>query len=118
MYMSKGDTLVFQLPFGLKITIYEFLHERIVYDSTDECPYLDGEISRTPLRWQVTPPSIEDFDISLSEGDRRVGRMLYRTDCPTCNACEPIRVPVHLFRRSKSMRKVWNKIKTFAQYTD
>ena len=75
------------------------LHERIVYDSTDECPYLEGEISRTPLRWQVTPPSLEDFDVSLSEGDRRVGRMLYRTDCPSCNACEPIRVPVHLFKR-------------------
>lgn len=85
------------------------LHERIVYDSTDECPYLDGEISRTPLRWQVTPPTLEDFDVSLSEGDRRVGRMLYRTDCPTCSSCEPIRVPVHLFKRSKSMRKVWNK---------
>lgn len=85
------------------------LHERIVYDSTDECPYLDGEISRTPLRWQLTPPSLEDFDMSLSQGDRRVGRMLYRTGCPACNACEPIRVPVHLFHRSKSMRKVWNK---------
>ena len=87
------------------------LHERIVYDDTDECPYLEGEISRTPLRWQVTPPSPEDFDQSLSQGDRRVGRMLYRTSCPSCNSCEPIRVPVHLFKRSKSMRKIWNKNK-------
>ena len=85
------------------------LHEKIVYDSTDECPYLDGEISRTPLRWQITPPSPEDFDMSLSKGDRRVGRMLYRTNCPFCSSCEAIRVPVHLFKRSKSMRKVWNK---------
>ena len=42
MYMSK-EHFDFQLPFGLKITICK-LTERIVYDSTDECPYLDGEV--------------------------------------------------------------------------
>ena len=35
--------------------------------------------------------------------------MLYRTQCPFCNACEAIRVPVRDFRPSKSLRKVWNR---------
>ena len=35
--------------------------------------------------------------------------MLYRTECPSCSACEPIRIPVQNFKRSKSMRKIWNK---------
>ena len=83
--------------------------ERIIYNQIEPCPYIEGEQSRTPLRLQTVPPSPERFDALLSHGDRRVGQMLYRPECPTCSACEPIRVPVQQFKRSKSMRKIWNK---------
>ncbi len=85
------------------------IFERVIYNQIDPCPYIDGEESRTPLRLQVSPPTLESFDTFLSKGDRRVGQMLYRTECPSCQACEPIRVPVQTFKRSKSMRKIWNK---------
>ena len=87
------------------------VHETIVYDSLEPCPYLDDQVSRLPLRYQRRRPSASEFDDSLGQGDRRVGMMLYRTNCPTCRACEPIRVPVMTFKPSKSQRRLLNKNK-------
>ena len=85
------------------------IQERIVYNDFDPCPYIEGETSCMPLRWQFQTHTPEEFDNSLAGGDRRVGQMLYRTQCPSCSACEPIRIPVQGFTRSKSQRKVWRK---------
>lgn len=62
-----------------------------------------------PLRWQLEPLGPGDLDAQLAAGDRRIGRMLYRTACPSCTACEPIRIPVGEFRPTKSQRRVWRK---------
>jgi arginine-tRNA-protein transferase len=35
--------------------------------------------------------------------------MLYRTQCPVCNACEPLRIPVDRFQPSASQRRVWRR---------
>ncbi|MEC7986350.1 MAG: arginyltransferase [Myxococcota bacterium] len=83
--------------------------ERIVYQELEPCPYIEGESSLMPLRWQLWRLTPTEFDRSLAQGDRRVGKMLYRTECPDCKACEPIRVPVRTFKRSKSQRRTWNK---------
>ena len=85
------------------------IFERIVYEDLDPCPYIEGETSRMPLRWQFRKLTPAAFDESLAGGDRRVGQMLYRTQCPNCQACEPIRIPVQDFARSKSQRKKWRK---------
>ena len=83
--------------------------ERIIYDGVDSCPYLPGQVSRMPLRYQMVQLSPSEFDTSLSFGDRRVGSMLYRTQCPSCSECEPIRVPVQHFSPSKSQRRILRK---------
>jgi len=83
--------------------------EQVVHDELEPCPYLDGEQARMPLRWQLRHLSPVEFDTSLAMGDRRVGRMLYRTRCPACSACEPIRIPVQGFRESRSQRRVWRR---------
>jgi arginine-tRNA-protein transferase len=83
--------------------------EQVVHDEQEPCPYRDGEIARMPLRWQFQRLTGEEFDQSLAEGDRRVGRMLYRTDCPACSACEPIRIPVEGFRPTRSQKRVWKR---------
>ncbi len=83
--------------------------EQIVYDGIDSCSYLENRRQRTPLRYQFVDMSPEALDKSLDGGDRRVGRMVYRTDCPSCTACEPIRVPVQSFRASKSQRRIMRK---------
>jgi arginine-tRNA-protein transferase len=46
-------------------------------------------------------------DASFAAGDRRVGPLLYRTRCPACSACEPLRIPVDTFRMDRSQRRAW-----------
>jgi arginine-tRNA-protein transferase len=77
--------------------------------SADEhpCPYLEGQTACMPLRWPRVRLSGEDFDTLLSEGDRRAGPVLYRTQCPNCAACEALRIPVARFEPTKSHRRVW-----------
>ncbi len=85
------------------------IREQLVHDAEERCPYLEGHVARMPLRWQMRGLSGEEFDEALASGDRRVGRMLYRTQCPACTACEPLRIQVGDFRPSKSQRRVWKK---------
>lgn len=85
--------------------------QRVVHDEVETCPYLDGRSARMPLRWQFDQLTGAELDASLEAGDRRVGRMLYRTKCPACSACEPLRIPIQGFRPSKSQRKVIRKNK-------
>jgi arginine-tRNA-protein transferase len=62
-----------------------------------------------PLRYQLHRLRPADFDLRLAEGDRRVGRLLYRTSCAQCVACEPIRVPVDRFAPSRSQKRALQK---------
>ena len=83
--------------------------EVVVHDELEPCPYLEGRQARLPLRWQKVGLSPEAFDRALDLGDRRVGRMLYRTSCPACTACEPVRIPVGELQQSRSQRRTWKK---------
>lgn len=82
---------------------------RVLWDQVEPCPYRDGQQARLPLRVPVGPLRPEAFDACLEAGDRRSGRMLYRTACPACTSCEPLRVPVREFQPSKSQRRVWRR---------
>jgi arginine-tRNA-protein transferase len=78
---------------------------RVVWDQMEECPYLPGQVARLPLRLPTTALSPEEFDRRLEVGERRSGRMLYRTQCPACVACQPLRVPVARFAPTASQRR-------------
>lgn len=80
--------------------------ERLVYDGLQPCPYLPGRVARMPLREQLRPLTLEDTDARLAASERRVGSCLYRTQCPSCRACEGLRIPVDAFRPSRSQRRV------------
>src|SRR5690349_10675916 len=82
---------------------------RIVWDQPETCPYREGQVARLPLRLPPRKLSGEEFDRFLEEGDRRSGRMLYRTRCAACSACEPLRVPVAEFKPSRSQRRAWKR---------
>ncbi len=84
------------------------MQERVVYDQLTPCPYLPGEIARMPLRLPSHLPG-RDFDDRMAAGDRRMGRFLYRTQCPACNACEPIRVRVADFKPARTLAKTLRK---------
>jgi arginine-tRNA-protein transferase len=85
--------------------------EKIIQDELEPCPYIEGAWARLPMRWQLRQVPGERFDALLALGDRRVGRMLYRTTCPDCTACEPIRVPVAGFVPTRAQRRILNKNK-------
>ncbi len=80
--------------------------ELIVHDEPHDCPYLPGRQMRAPLRMPVDFLSEAAFDARLRAGDRRIGPFLYRTECPGCVACEPIRVDANAFEPSASQRRV------------
>ena len=77
-----------------------------VVDETETCPYLSDQTARMPLRMplaQITPPQA---DQRLAAGHRRTGEFVYQTQCPTCEACEPIRVIVPEYKFSRNERRV------------
>lgn len=49
--------------------------------------------------------SSAEFGQRLENGDRRTGFFLYTQECPTCRACEPLRVDVAAFAPSRAQRR-------------
>lgn len=82
---------------------------RVVQDRFEECVYRPGQVARCPARLPFTALSPEQLDLLLDEGDQRVGATVFRTQCPFCTACEPVRVDVAAFTRSRSQRRVWKR---------
>lgn len=79
--------------------------ELVVHDEIGRCPYLEGRRSRLPLRIPTRPLSAKELAERLAAGDRRQGIFLYRTECPSCTACEPIRIDVESFRAGRTLRR-------------
>jgi arginine-tRNA-protein transferase len=67
-----------------------------------------------PLRRPVEMTSA-DFDACLARGDRRLGTLLYNTQCPACQACEAIRIPVAEFQAHRSQRRTFIKGNTLLE---
>jgi arginyl-tRNA--protein-N-Asp/Glu arginylyltransferase len=80
--------------------------ERVVYDAPIRCPYLPGETARLPLRLPARRLRPHEFAQRLRAGDRRQGLLLYRPSCPTCRACEAIRIDVSAFTPGKTLRRI------------
>lgn len=83
--------------------------EIVIFDAPHECSYLPGRIARLPYRHPVELLTPEQFDQRLAEGDRRSGVFLYRTQCPACRACQPIRLDVAEFRPNATQRRMKRK---------
>ena len=79
--------------------------ELIVYDRLQPCPYLPERIARMPLRIPARLLHRTELEQRLETGDRRQGIFLYRTSCPGCRACEPIRIEVANFSANRSQRR-------------
>jgi len=90
----------------LPLIIPDVPPELLIADEPSECSYLDGETWRLPLRLPLRDLTHAELEKRLVAGDRRQGRMLYRTACPTCRACEPIRLDVNAFQPSRAQRRV------------
>jgi leucyl-tRNA---protein transferase len=80
--------------------------ELIVYDRAQRCPYLQDRVARMPLRLPARPLDRRELDERLEAGDRRQGFVLYRTACPQCVSCEPIRIPAAGYVLTRSQRRI------------
>jgi arginine-tRNA-protein transferase len=80
---------------------------RLIQDRFEECIYLPGQVARCPARQPVRRLAPDQLDLLLEEGDQRVGSTLFRTECPFCHACEPVRVDIAAFTPSRAQRRVW-----------
>lgn len=80
--------------------------ELLVYDEDTNCPYLEGRVARLPMRLPTRPLTASEFSERLHAGDRRQGLVLYRPNCPSCVACEAIRLDVEHFEANKTQRRV------------
>jgi arginine-tRNA-protein transferase len=80
--------------------------EIVVFDTPHPCSYLPGRTARLPYRHPVEALTPEQFDQRLAEGDRRSGVFLYRTQCPACQACQPIRLDIENFRPNATQRRM------------
>jgi arginyl-tRNA--protein-N-Asp/Glu arginylyltransferase len=79
---------------------------RVVHDRFEPCIYRPGQVARCPARVPKDTLDREQLDVLLNEGDQRVGGTVFRTDCPFCSACEPVRIDVNQFVLTKSQLRV------------
>lgn len=72
------------------------------------CPYLPDRMERK-LFTRLTGRRSDDQDINATltgAGFRRSHDILYRPACSDCNACVPVRIPVHEFSLSRNQRRI------------
>lgn len=70
-----------------------------------ECSYLPDRVSRTLFVDPLTPMSGNLYGHLLHHGFRRSGSYVYRPHCADCDACVPVRIPVHDFTPNRSQRR-------------
>ncbi|GAA5523590.1 aspartate/glutamate leucyltransferase [Microbulbifer aestuariivivens] len=73
------------------------------------CGYLPDEEATTVFVDPQTPIDQRLYSQLSDLGFRRSGTYLYRPQCANCRACVPVRVPVGLFRPSRSQRRCWKR---------
>ena len=71
-----------------------------------QCGYLPSE--RWSLEYEmVANLSAQEYAERLEEGWRRFGAMMFRPQCPACQACQSLRVDTARFRPNRSQRRAW-----------
>lgn len=81
----------------------------VVIDEPETCPYLPDQIARMPLRLPLRKITVDETDLRLAQGHRRTGEFVYQTNCPNCQQCQAIRIPIQKYQFSSNQRRVINK---------
>ncbi|MBX3420446.1 MAG: arginyltransferase [Pirellulaceae bacterium] len=80
-------------------------HLRVFSDDSSPCSYLPDQVARLPMCLPTVAVGLDQFDQLMELGYRRSGSFYYRPHCPTCTACQPIRLEVSRFQPSRSQRR-------------
>lgn len=70
------------------------------------CSYLPGRQAVTTFVDPLLPKSSDLYAALLRLGFRRSGEQIYAPNCPGCEACVPVRIPVAQFRPRRSQRRI------------
>ncbi len=70
-----------------------------------KCGYLPGRNAVTIFVDPRRRPNVRTYTTLSQHGFRRSGDHVYRPQCPTCNACVPVRVPVDEFQVRRAQRR-------------
>ena len=72
------------------------------------CEYLSDRLSQ--LRYEFAPEiTREEYMERLRTGWRRFGPAIFRPECPSCQMCQSLRVPVATFTPTESQRRAWRR---------
>ncbi|TDF42110.1 arginyltransferase [Alteromonadaceae bacterium M269] len=74
------------------------------------CSYLPENKERL-LVFAEDEPNEKVYEALMHAGFRRSGEQIYRPHCLNCQACQSIRIPVDIFKPSKSQKRIINKNK-------
>ena len=69
------------------------------------CSYLPNEEERLLIALDERLQNNHSYSLLMMEGFRRSGDQSYRPHCPSCNACQSVRVVVNDFTPSKSQKR-------------
>lgn len=71
------------------------------------CSYLEGREAVTIFAHPAFSPDRATITALSRHGFRRSGAHVYRPQCPDCDACVPVRLPVQEFQPRRSQRRAW-----------
>ena len=76
-----------------------------------QCSYLPAQKAVSVFAAPETQLSPAVYSKLAEIGFRRSGDYVYVPNCPHCNACEPIRIPVNDFKASRNQKRIITKNK-------
>ena len=75
----------------------------------NSCSYLPDRMA-TSLFAEPGKRFDQNTFTALSElGFRRSGNLVYKPQCKSCDACQPIRIPIDTFQATRSQKRVWKR---------
>lgn len=82
---------------------------RFYLTAPSPCPYLDGRFERKVFAHLPLSDGAQVNDSLTQIGFRRSQNIAYRPACEACDACVSARIPVDLYRFSRSERRVLDR---------
>lgn len=77
------------------------------------CSYLPDEQEQLLVYAESSDFQSWRYSQLIQAGFRRSGEQIYRPHCPSCNACQSVRIPVNQFLPSRSQKRIINANKRF-----